>query len=308
MMLAFLALALGANAASPAELLDQAFRGTAGSHWSGTVLVKRPGRDSPDTAQACREGTSERLDFRDGSLWMAGDSAVFLRTAERTAFVHSRRLMPPPPPDANVKIVGQAKILGRPVLVLEITGPGGHQNRVWLDTSLPVVLKGEPIGNGDHHGPEREFLSIRPAGRCSGDAFRIPAGWTSRQGGGPPGEGGGERHQGRRHEAASLAEVVAQVGFEPPQPPWMPVGFQPKSWAWVETREGKAAQIFYANGPKNISIFWRPADGPPPYCPKEGCRDRKGQAVFFGQLGKLGMAVTGNLPAEDLERVAGIRK
>ena len=306
MMLILLVALVGANATSPADLLDQAFRGRAGSRWSGTVLVERPGRAVPDTAQACREGTSERLDFRDGSLWMAGDSSVFLRTKERMAVVRPRHHMPPPP-DGGVKIVGQAKVLGRSVVVIELTGPGGHERRVWVDTSLPVVLKGEPVGKSDHHGPERQFLSIRDGAGCAQNAFQIPAGWTVRQGNASP-EGGEERRHGLRHEAASLAEVVAEVGFEPPSPPWLPVGFQPKNWAWVETREGKAAQIFYSNGTKNISIFWRPADGPPPYCPSEGCRDRKGEAVFFGQVGKLGLAVTGDLPPADLERVAGIRK
>jgi hypothetical protein len=306
MMLVLLVAVFGANALSPANLLDQAFRGRRGSRWSGTVLVERPGRDVPDTALACREGTSERLDFRDGSLWMTGDSTVFLRTKERSAIVLPRHHMPPPP-DGNVKIVGQAKVLGRPVLVLELVGPGGHGRRVWMDTSLPAVLKGEPIGKDDHLPPERQFLAIRPGVGCPPNSFQIPAGWTVRQGGGPP-EGGEERRHGRRHEAASLSAMIAEVGFEPPPPPWMPAGFSAKNWAWVETREGKAAQIFYANGEKNISIFWRPADGPPPYCPKEGCRDRKGQAVVFGHVGKLGMAVTGNIPPEDLERVAGLRK
>jgi hypothetical protein len=269
--------------------------------------VERPGKGTTDTAQACREGTSERLDFRDGALWMAGDNSVFLRNKDRVALVHPRHHMPPPPEEGGVKIVGQARVLGRSVLVIELTGPGGHERRVWVDTSHPAVLKGEPVGKGDHHGPERQFLSIRPGAGCAQNAFQIPAGWTVRQGDGPP-EGGDERHRGRRHEAASLAEVVAQVGFEPPSPPWLPSGFQPRNWAWVETREGKAAQIFYSNGTSNISIFWRPVDGPPPYCPSEGCRDHKGEPVFFGQVGKLGLAVTGDLPPGDLERVAGIRK
>lgn len=307
MIFALLA-AFSAGAASPASLLDQAFRGRDGSRWSGTVLVERPGKDAPDTAQACREGKSERLDFRDGALWMAGDSSVFLRNRERVAVVHSRFRMPPPPPqDGNVKVVGRAKVLGRTVVVMDVAGPGGRERRVWVDTSLPAVLKGEPVRKGDHPGPERQFLSIRPGVGCAPNAFRVPAGWTVRKGGGPP-EGGEERGHGRRHEAASLAEVVAAVGFEPPPPPWLPDGFRPWNWAWVETREGKAAQIFYSDGTRNISVFWRSEVGAPPYCPHEGCRDRKGRAVFFGHVGRMGLAVTGDLPAPDLERVAGLRR
>jgi hypothetical protein len=237
---------------------------------------------------------------------MAGDSFVFLRTSERAAVVHPRH-HPPPPRDGTVKIVGEAKVLGRQVVVMELTGPGGNERRVWVDTSLPAVLKGEPVGKGEPHGPERQFLSIRSGVGCPPNSFKIPSGWTVRQGGGAP-DGPEERSHGRRHEAATLADVVAAVGFEPPPPPWLPEGFKPRNWAWVDTREGKAAQILYSNGSRNISIFWRPVDGPPPYCPKEGCRDRKGQPVFFGQVGKLGMAVTGDLPPADLERVAGLRK
>jgi hypothetical protein len=76
----------------------------------------------------------------------------------------------------------------------------------------------------------------------------------------------------------------------------------------VDTREGKAAQILYSNGSRKISVFWRPSDGPPPFCPAGGCRDRKGSPVFFGQVGNLGLAVTGDLSPADLEHVAGVRK
>ena len=93
-----LLLATIASATTPSDWLDQAFRGRAGSHWSGTVLVERPGGRGRDTARVCREGTSERLDFRDGSFWMAGDSSVFLRTNDRSAMVHPRRPPSPPPP------------------------------------------------------------------------------------------------------------------------------------------------------------------------------------------------------------------
>lgn len=307
MTFALLAAAIGAIAAPPGNLLDQAFRGREGSRWSGIVLVERPGKDGPDTAKACRDGVSERLEFHDVSVLMAGDSTVFLRNGDRSAVVHPRHRMPPPPTDADVKIVGQTRVLGRAVLVMEISGAEGPERRVWVDTALPAVLKEEAIGNAGRRGPQRHFLSIRPGTGCPPDAFRIPAGWTVRRGGGP-GEGGEGPHHGRRHEAASLEEVVAQVGFEPPVPPWLPAGFLAKSYAWVETREGKAVQILYSNGPNSISIFWRPMDGPPPYCPGEGCRDHKGQPVFFGQVGKLGLSVTGDLPPADLEKVAGIRR
>jgi len=293
----------GSAATTPADLVDQAFRGRAGSRWSATVLVERPRRGVLDTAKACREGTSERLDFKDGSLWMAGDSVVFLRNSERTANVHHRG---PPPGDWNAKLVGREKYLGRPVLVFDATGPFGRGHRVWVDTSLPAVLKDEPTGPSGPPIPERQFLSIRSGTGCAPDAFRIPEGWVVRESDGPP-EGGGRGH-GRRHEAASLAELVAAVGFQPPPPPWLPEGFQPRSWAWVETREGKAAQIFYANGARSVSVFWRASDGPPPFCPATGCRDRKGAPVFFGQVGNLGLAVTGNLSPADLEHVAGVRK
>jgi hypothetical protein len=300
-----LALLAGANATISSDLLDQAFWGRPGSAWSGTVVVERPGKGGQDTAQVCREGTSERLDFRDGSLWMSGDSVVFLRPSDRSATVRPRRHQPLPPRGGDAKVVGTSRYLGRSVLEVELMGPLGRGRRVWVDTSLPVVLKGEPIGPGHLHLPERQFLSIRPGVGCAPSAFSIPAGWTVRQESSRADSGGG---RGRRHEASSLAEVVAAVGFEPPPPPWLPAGFAPRNWAWVDTREGPAAQILYSDGTRNLSLFWRAAQGPPPFCPADGCRDHKGAPVFFGQVGNLGLAVTGDLAPADLEHVAGVRK
>jgi len=300
-----LALFAGGNATISSDLLDQAFRGRAGSEWSGTVLVERPGRTGADTAKACREGTSERLDFRDGSLLILDDSVVFLRPSDRSATVHPRRQRPPPVQNGELKVVGTTRYLGRPVLVVDIAGPLGHMRRVWVDTTLPVVLKGEPAGPERRHPPERQFLSIRPGVGCAPSSFAIPAGWTVRREPSPAGPGGG---RDRRHESTSLAEVVAAVGFEPPPPPWLPAGFAPRNWAWIDTREGRAVQILYSDGARSISLFWRPADGPPPLCPSEGCRDHKGAPVFFGQVANLGLAVTGDLAPADLAHVAGARK
>jgi hypothetical protein len=306
----FLFLAALSAATAPSDWLDQAFRGRAGSHWSGTVLVDRSGGRGRDTARVCREGTSERLDFRDGSFWMAGDSSVFLRFQDRSAMVHPRRF-PPPPPGGHVKVRGAARYLGRQVLILEVSSPFGPARRFWVDTSLPAVLKGEPIGDegpSPHPRPERQFLSIRAGSGCSPDAFRIPQGWTRRQGRPPFEEGDRHPQGGRRHESSSLQELAKAVGFEPPSPPWLPAGFQLRSLAWVETRDGRAAQLLYSDGRRNVSVFWRSGGDPPPFCPEGGCKDRTGNLVFFGHVGKLSLAVTGDIASADLERVAGLRK
>lgn len=308
-----LLLTLLASSATPNELLDQAFRGRPGSRWSGTAIVERPGDRGSDTATICHEGTSERLDFGEFAVWMAGDSLVMLRPRERSGFVHPQR---PLPPGMDARITGTDRYLGRSVLVMEIKGPMGHGRRLWVDTSLPAILKGEPLGKEGRRGPERQFLSIRPGVGCAPGSFQLPSGWTLRKGPPPPppdgpgGPGGdGDQHRRHpRHEVANLAQLAAAVGFDPPPPPWLPAGFAPRSYGWVDTREGPAAQILYSNGKQNLSVFWRPAGGPPPFCPAGGCKDREGRPVVFGQSGKLGMAVTGDLPAADLEKVAGTRK
>lgn len=295
-------------AVPPSDLLEQAFLGRSGSRWSGIALVDRPGGEhKPDTARVCREGTSERLDFRETSIWIAGDSTVILRPAEKTGWKHPKHR---PPPDMEARIVGTDRFLGRSVLLVEARGPFGHGHRLWIDTSLPAVLKGEPLGKEDHPGPERQFLSIRPGTGCPQGSFQLPADWTWREGPPPPPPGGPDepRREHRRHEASSLAELSSAVGFDLPSPPWLPAGFQPRNFGWVETREGRAAQVLYTDGTRNVSIFWRPLGGPPPYCPAGGCKDRQGKPVVFGVAGRFGLAVTGDLPSEDLERVAGTRK
>lgn len=306
MILLFLATL--ASATAPSDWLDQAFQGRAGSRWSGTALVDRPGGRGHDTARVCREGTTERLDFRDGSMWMAGDSSVFLKTHDRSASIHPRHMPPPPSLVGHVNVKGQTRYLGRNVLLLEANDPFGRTHRFWVDTTLPAVLKGESVGDEGPHRPERQFLSIQAGTGCPPDAFRIPQGWTIRRGQPPRSDGSPPRDGERRHESASLQELAKAVGFIPPSPPWLPSGFQVRSLAWVETRDGRAAQILYSDGHKNISVFWRMGGDPPPFCPEGGCKDRRGNLVTFGRAGKLSLAVTGDIAPSDLERVAGNKR
>ena len=307
-----LALAVVATVSGRPAWLEQAFEGRAGSRWSASVAMDRPGPESiMDTGKACRDGTSERLDFAHGSHFMAGDSMVFLDPAARTAWV-GKRFRFPAPPDAKIEIVRSETLLGRPVLVVEIQDPMGRGRRLWVDTTLPLVLRGEPLQRGPRSpGPERQFLSIHAGVPCPAGSFRIPDGWTRKQGPPPPPNGpeGRPDPRHRRHAVESPEALERAVGFAPPPPPWLPSGFTAMNWAWVETRQGKAAQILFGDGSRSVSIFYRPSgEEPPPLCPPGGCKDRQGNAVYFGRSGKFGLAATGDLPPEQMEKVVGIRK
>jgi len=296
-------------AGSAPAWLEQSFEGRPGSRWSATVAMDRPGMGTGvDTGKACREGTSERLDFEHGSHFLAGDSAVFLDAASKTAWVGPRRRFPNPP-DAKIEILRTESLLGRQVQVVEIHGPMGHGRRIWVDTTLPLVLRSEPL-QAEHRGPERQFLSLRPGIPCPAGSFRIPAGWAVKQGPPPPPKGSDGRPDPwhRRHEVGSSEELSKAVGFLPPPPPWLPEGFSARSWAWVETRQGKAAQILFGDGSRSVSIFYRQTEEPPPICPPQGCPDRHGRTVYFGRVGKFGLAATGDLPPDQLEKVVGVKK
>lgn len=295
---------------APTVWLDQAFEGRPGSKWTATIAMERPGRDAgTDTGKACREGTSERIDFRHGSHFLAGDSSVFLDAANRTAWVGPRRRFPSHP-DAKFDIVRTETFLGRQVVVAEIRDPRGRGRRLWVDTTLPLVLRSEPLDR-ERRGPDRQFLDLRPGVPCPPGSFKIPVGWTSRQGPPPPPKGPDGRiaPEHRRHAVATPDELASVVGFTPPAPPWLPSGFVARNWAWVESRHGKTAQILYGDGGQSVSIFFRPGgDEPPPICPPQGCKDRKGRSVYFGKSGKFDLIVTGDLPPEQMEKIAGIRK
>jgi hypothetical protein len=300
---------LFASVSSAPAWLDQAFQGRAGSRWSGTVSVDRPGPAATrDTGKVCREGTSERLDFVSHSHFMAGDTMVFLDNASRSAWTGPRRRFPSPP-DGGCSIVRTEKLLGRTVSVVELQDPRGRGRRLWVDTTIPLVLRSEHLAPAPG-GPERQFLSIQVGGGCPPGSFQIPAGWAIKQG--PPpaprGPDGRVDAKHRRHPVSTLKELIDSVGFTPPPPPWLPPGFAARNWAWVETREGKAAQVLYDNGDKNLSIFYRPGTEHPPLCPPDGCKDREGRAVYFGRVGDFGLAVTGNLPPDQMGKVAGNRK
>jgi hypothetical protein len=294
--------------------VGQAFMGRPGSQWTAVVAMDRPGTgDERDTGRACRDGTSERLDFRHGSHFLAGDSAVFLETITHSAWIAPRRKFPMPP-GSRFAIVRTEKLLGRNVVVAELQGPRGRGRRLWIDTTLPLVLRTEPLRKGQEGippPPEREFLSLQVGVPGPPSDFQIPQGWTVKRGHPPP----PPRPDGRpplgkrRHQVESPAALAAIVGFSPPPPPWLPEGFAPRSWAWVDTRQGKAAQILYANGTQKVSVFFRPSNGePPPYCPSSGCTDRQGRSVYFGKTGAYSIAATGDLSQELMEKVVGKRK
>jgi len=302
-----------ATAAIP-NWVEQAFMGRAGSKWTAVVAMDRPGPgDERDTGRACRDGTSERLDLHHGSHFMAGDSAVFLESVTHIAWVGPRRNFPAPP-DSKFEIVRTEQYLGRTVVVAEIQGHHGRGRRLWIDTTLPLVLKAEPLQKDPEGGsepPERQFLSLQVGVPCPASDFQIPQGWTINHGHPPrpPHLDGRPDRRERRHEVESSQALAAAVGFEPPSPPWLPAGFTARSWAWIETRHGKAAQILFGDGAGAVSVFFRPAgDEPPPYCPSSGCKDREGRAVYFGKAGSYAIAATGELNSEQMERVVGNKK
>lgn len=307
----------------PEEWLRESFHGRPGSSWSAVATLERHQGDL-DTVRVCREGTSERLDFARRSILMAGDSTIQLDHQRKTARFTPRHLPPPPPPDGP-KLVGRAKLLERDVLILELTGPHGGTLRFWVDTTLPAVLKsasqgappylpppatpGKPGRKGPPGPPpQRHFLSIQPGVGCPAGSFAIPSDYAQERGG--PGRRGdsGRREGPRRHEVGSEAELAKAVGFAIPRPVWMPEGFSTRDWAWVEIRGGKAAQVFYSNGKQRVSLFWKRTNEPPQYCPSGGCKDFKGRVVVFHKVGAFVLAVTGDLPPEDLEKIAGLRK
>lgn len=313
-MIALLLASLAAAAVPP--WVEQAFMGREGSRWTAVVAMDRPGPgDQRDTGRACRDGTSERLDLHHGSHFLAGDSAVFLESVTHIAWVGPRRRFPTPP-DSRFEIVRQETFLGRPVLVAEVQAPHGHGRRLWIDTTLPLVLKSEPIQRDPEEGfgpPERQILSIQVGVPCPPSDFRIPQGWTINHGRPPrpPRPDGRPDRRQRRHEVQSPQALAAAVGFTPPPPPWLPAGFTPRSWAWLETRQGKAAQILFGDeaGTGTVSVFFRPAGKEPlPYCPSSGCKDREGRVVYFGKRGPYAIAATGDLSSDQMERVVGNRK
>jgi hypothetical protein len=311
-MIALLLTSLAA-AAIP-NWVEQAFMGRAGSKWTAVVAMDRPGPgDERDTGRACRDGTSERLDLHHGSHFMAGDSAVFLESVTHIAWVGPRRGFPTPP-GSRFEIVRTEKLLGRPVVVAEIQDPHGRGRRLWIDTTLPLVMKSEPMQkdpDGGGEPPERQFLSLQAGVPCPASDFQIPQGWAINHGRppSPPRPDGKPDRKQRRHEVASPQALAAAVGFAPPSPPWLPPKFKARSWAWIETRQGKAAQILYGDGTQTVSVFFRPAgDEPPPYCPPSGCKDREGRAVYFGKSGVYAIAATGELSSDQMAKVVGNKR
>lgn len=144
--------------------------------------------------------------------------------------------MPEPPRPA---LLGSDTCLGRRTLIFAQRGPRGGARRMWIDTTLPLMLRGEGPGPG-----ARRQLSLDLAHGCPADAFTVPPGWKV------------DRHEPKPpHEEASVGQVATKVGFRVPQPAWLPAGFEPAGQGWMEGRERRVAHVRWSDGARIISLF-----------------------------------------------------
>jgi len=276
--------------------LDSAIMGRSRTAWSGRVELDRPdGRR--DTADACGGPAGSRIDFRDGrAMWEAGDSMVLLDPATRTWRSRTRHGHGGPPPGMPAPVAfGRDTLLGRTVMVYSLRGPRGGAQRMWIDTSLPLLLRGEGPGPG-----ARRMLQLEPGRTCPTTAFAIPSGWKRND---PP------HRPPPRQEAPDLASLQNAMGFRPPQPSWLPKGFEAAGQGWMEGRHHRMAHLRWSDGSRLISVFATRGRRAFDECDGEGpCRLGGPDPVVVRHLADLSVLVTGPLPPEDLRRIAdGLR-
>lgn len=274
-------------------LLDSALSGQSRKPWSAVVELELPdGRR--DTARACGGPNGFRLDFRDGrSHWVHGDTAAFLNAASRTARVDSRRgRMPPrmPPPF----LIGRDTCLGREALVLAQRGPRGGAHRMWVDTTLPLLLRGEGPGPG-----ARRILSLDVSRGCAPDVFAVPQGWKVEH---PPAP------RTAREEASAVALAQA-VGFRIPQATWLPEGFEPAGQGWIPGRGRRVAHVRWSDGARIVSMFVSKGSRGFADC-EEGrpCLSDGPDPALVRRFDDVSVLVVAPLPPEELQRIVdGLR-
>lgn len=281
-----------------ATWFDSALTGRSRHVWAGVVELELPaGRR--DTAKVCGGPGGFRIDFANGkSLWEAGNLQTFLDPANRTAR-QSRRghkgfRGPPPGMPAPVRL-GTDTVAGRAAVVYAVRGPRGGAHRMWLDTTLPLLLRGEGPGPG-----ARRILSLDLSRGCPQDAFQVPRGWTVEKGPPPPPP---------PVPVASFEELEQAVGFPVPRPGWLPAGFEPAGLGWIGGERHRAAHLRWSDGSRLVSIFVHPRKRAFRECEDDRpCPPGGPDPAVVRRLDGRSILVTGPLDPSDLKRIAdGLR-
>lgn len=277
-----------------ANWFDSAMTGKSRRPWSGVVELELPaGRR--DTAKVCGGPGGFRIDFPNGkALWEADGRQTFLdpstRTARQSRRGHKGFRGPPPGMGAPIRL-GQDTVAGRFAVVYAVKGPRGGTHRMWMDTTLPLLLRGEGPGPG-----ARRMLSLDLSRGCAQDAFRIPQGWTQTEGPPPPPP---------PVPVASLAELETAVGFPVPRPGWLPPGFEPAGLGWIEGGRHRVAHLRWSDGSRLVSVFVHPRKRAFRDCEDDRpCPPGGPDPSVVRRLDGRSVLVTGSLDPRELRRIA----
>ena len=281
----------------PANWLDSALSGRTRRPWSALVELDLPG-GRRDTARACGGPDGFRLDFRNGRAhWVHGDTTAFLHAATRTARIRSlpRRVPSPaasPLPGPRPVAIGLDTCLGRATVVYLQQGPRGGARRLWIDTTLPLLLRGEGPGPA-----ARRILSLDLARGCAADAFTIPPGWSV------------DVHEPKRpHEEPDLATLERRVGFRIPAPTWIPKGFESAGQSWMDGRRRRIAHVRWSDGARHISLFVTKGSRGFRDCKDGPCQGDGPDPIVVRRFEDVSVLIAAPLPEEDLRRmVDGLR-
>ena len=282
----------GPHEMRPASWLDSAASGRTRQPWSALVELEVPG-GRRDTARACGGPDGFRLDFRDGRAhWVHGDTAVFLHAASRTAKLNTPpRGIPPRAPkflrDAKPVAMGTDTCLGRQVVVYLQQGPRGGARRLWIDTTLPLLLRGEGPGPA-----ARRLLSLDLSRGCAADAFTIPPGWDIKV------------HEPKRpHEEPDIPSLERSIGFRIPVPTWIPGGFEPAGQSWMDGRKRRVAHVRWSDGVRHVSLFATKSSRGFRDCKDGPCQGGGPDPAMVKRIGDVSVLIAAPLSEEDLRRM-----
>lgn len=269
--------------------LDSALTGRTRKPWSGIVELELPGGRT-DTASVCGGPDGFRLDFGDGRAhWVHADSFVFLNGRTKSARLSTHeRWSHPSFPGSPPLVIGVDSLLGRRTLVLAQRGPRGGARRLWVDTTLPLLLRGEGPGPG-----ARRVLSLDLARGCSPGAFTIPAGWTV-----------DTREPKPPNEETSVAVLSQRVGFRIPMPAWLPAGFEPAGQSWMEGRRKRIAHVRWSDGARLVSLFATGGSKGFRNCDDDGpCQEDGPDPAMVRRFDDVSVLVTAPLSPDEIRRI-----
>jgi len=201
----------------------------------------------------------------------------------------------------GIELVGKDKIAGRTAYVIEVKPKERHPGptrKFWVDAEKWIKLKTEDIAPDGTVVSMSYYTRIDFVDSIAEEKFRFQ----------PPPDVRVERET--ISAPLSIEKARRMVNFRILEPSYVPPGFKRVSAAVVPFRHGKLVNLRYTDGVSSFSLFQTPGHVLNPRFLErlhEGPM-RHGTGVYSWRHGDLNLTIVGQLPTDQMRRIAASMK